>query len=317
MASIPSTTTTARAVRTFRFDAEWRHRARLSACWLLMVSLILAVAYQGFPYYRLGMADRAYSPLRPLFRPSGAVGLDLGIFGLCLFLCLFLYPIRKLWPWLGRLGKTKHWLDFHVLLGITAPVIITMHSSFKLSGLAGLAYWIMMAVAISGFAGRYLYAQVPRSLNAAELSLQDMQVLSTRLTEELERQALLRPEEVAPLLRLPDPAVVDRLSVVGALWLMARMDIARPFQVSRLRRRALSAAGVILTLGGLLPSRHLELEHVISSIRRQSWLSAKMLFLKRIQEVFHLWHVVHRPFSYSFAVLVVAHIGVALLLGYY
>ena len=42
-----------------------------------------------------------------------------------------------------------------------------------------------------------------------------------------------------------------------------------------------------------------------------------MLFLKRIEDVFHLWHVVHRPFSYSFAVLVVAHITVALLLGYY
>ncbi len=79
------------------------------------------------------------------------------------FCVLFLYPIRKHWPWLGRMGKTKNWLDFHVLWGITAPIVITLHSSFKLSGLAGLAYWIMMAVALSGFAGRYLYAQIPRT----------------------------------------------------------------------------------------------------------------------------------------------------------
>lgn len=282
-----------------------------------MLAAILSVAYWGFPYYRLSQADRAYSPLQPLFRPSGAVGLKLGFAGLALFLVLFLYPIRKLWPWLGRMGKTKNWLDFHVLVGITAPIVITLHSSFKMSGMAGLAYWIMIAVALSGFAGRYLYAQIPRSLNAAELSRQEMQALSAQLTQELSLQALLRPEEVAPLLKLPSPADVERLSVLGALWLMFRMDVARPFQVSRIRRRALAGTGLLLTLWGLLPSRHRELEHVISSIRKQSWISAKMLFLKRIETVFHLWHVVHRPFSYSFAVLAVVHITVAMLLGYY
>ena len=90
--------------------------------------------------------------------------------GVTLFCFLFLYPIRKKWPWLGRIGKTKHWLDFHVLLGITAPVVVTLHSSFKLRGIAGVAYWIMMAVSISGFIGRYLYAQIPRSLSATEMS---------------------------------------------------------------------------------------------------------------------------------------------------
>lgn len=282
-----------------------------------MLAGILSVAYLGFPYYRLAQTERAYSPLQPLFRPSGSVGLKLGFFGLSLFLILFLYPIRKHWAWLGRMGKTKHWLDFHVLVGITAPIVITLHSSFKLSGLAGLAYWIMMAVALSGFAGRYLYAQIPRSLNTAELSLQEMRALSEQLTQELSRQALLRPEEVAPLLTLPGLAEVERMSVLGALWLMFRMDVARPFQVSRIRRRALSGSRLLLTLGGLLPSRHRELEHVIASIRKQSWISTKMLFLKRIEAVFHLWHVVHRPFSYSFAALVVAHISVVMLLGYY
>jgi len=314
MATVPSASTQAVG---FRFDAEWRHRVRLYLAWMGIVGLILAALSTGLPYYRLAEADRAYSTLRPLFQPSGAVGLKLGFFGLALFVCLFLYPVRKRWPWLGRIGKTKHWLDFHVLLGITAPIVVTLHSSLKISGLAGVAYWIMMAVALSGFAGRYLYAQIPRSLTTAELSLQEMQNLSSRLAHELERQKVVRPEEVAPLLKLPDPAAVEQLSIARVLWLMFSMDVARPFQVSRLRRRSLSAAGIALTLGGLLPSRHRELESVISSVRKQSWISTKMLFLKRIHEVFHLWHVVHRPFSYSFAVLVVAHIAVALLLGYY
>jgi hypothetical protein len=32
--------------------------------------------------------------------------------------------------------------------------------------------------------------------------------------------------------------------------------------------------------------------------------------------VFHLWHVIHRPFSYSFAILSILHVTVVLLLGY-
>ena len=38
-------------------------------------------------------------------------------------------------------------------------------------GMAGVAFWIMTAVALSGVVGRYLYAQIPRSLNAAVSAL--------------------------------------------------------------------------------------------------------------------------------------------------
>ena len=34
-------------------------------------------------------------------------------------------PIGKRWRWLGRIGKTRNWLDFHVLAGILGPCLIT------------------------------------------------------------------------------------------------------------------------------------------------------------------------------------------------
>jgi len=35
--------------------------------------------------------------------------------------------------WLGRcMGNSRHWLDFHVVLGTAAPIIIAFHSSFKI-----------------------------------------------------------------------------------------------------------------------------------------------------------------------------------------
>ena len=74
--------------------------------------------------------------------------------------------------------------------------------------------------------------------------------------------------------------------------------------------------GSLRTLFGLLRSGNRELEHIVSVARGQSRLSKKILFLSRSHQVFDLWHIVHRPFSYAFAVLATIHIVTAILLGY-
>ena len=300
-----------------RSDSEFPHRLRLSVAIFAAASLIIALSIWGFDYYRLDLAGRAESPLHPLLRPSGSVGLRLGMLGIALYGVLFLYPIRKRWKWLGSIGKTRHWLDFHVLVGITAPILITFHASFKLRGLAGMAYWIMMAVALSGFIGRYMYAQIPRSLNADQIAFGELEQQAANLALELERQELFRPEEIAPLLNVPSQKEIRAMPLVKVLATLMRLDLSRPFLVSRLRRRVLSGSEIVTTLGGFRKSSHYELETVIASVRRQSWLRTKMAFLERTHQVFHLWHVVHRPFSYSFAALVVVHVTVVLMLGYY
>ena len=90
-------------------------------------------------------------------RPSGLIGINLGVLGTVLFCIIFLYALRKVIPWLGRIGTAKHWMDFHIICGVSAPIIIAFHASFKFNNIAGVAFWIMLAVAISGLAGRYLY----------------------------------------------------------------------------------------------------------------------------------------------------------------
>jgi len=278
---------------------------------------MITLGAYGFSYYTLSLEDRPLSPLHAALRPSGSVGLRLGMLGFVLFCIMFLYPIRKHVKWLAAIGKTRHWLDFHVLIGITAPVLITYHAAFKLGGLVGVAYWIMMAVAISGFAGRYIYGQIPRSLNTAQLSLGELQTQSAELAAQIERQNLFILDDLAPLLQVPTPAEVRAMPLAAMLWTMLKMDLSRPLLVSRLRRRVLMGFEHITTLGGLLKSRHVELEQIISHVREQSWLRAKMVFLDRVQGIFHLWHVIHRPFSYSFAALVTIHIAVVLSLGYF
>lgn len=298
-------------------DAERGHRLRLRALYVLAIATNLAIFFYGFDYYKLSAIDRPFSPKHHMLRPSGPVGLYLGFMGVALFVGIFLYPLRKHWSWLGQIGSTRHWLDIHVLMGLTAPFIIAFHSTLKFKGIAGMAFWIMFAVSASGVVGRYLYAQIPRKVTTVELSMKELQELQESLSQQLAAQRLLPQEDVRALLRLPDANGVARLPIFIALPYMMVLDVVRVFRIARLRRRALSVGDSFRTLGGFLPTRHRELEKAIHAAAEEAALSKRLLFLSRSQKVFHLWHVVHKPFSYAFAVLALLHIGLQFVLGYF
>ncbi len=292
------------------------HGLRLFAAYATAVTLILALAIYGFDYYMLPESLRPYSPKHLLLRPTGVIGLKLGIVGLFMFLLIFLYPLRKRWPWLLQMGVTKHWMDFHVMLGLTAPFIIAFHSSFKFRGFAGMAFWIMTAVAVSGIIGRYLYSQIPRRVTAAEVSLNELRELQERYTAQLSLQHCIPAADLQALFRLPSAGKVARMNPVLALLEMITLDVLRPWRIARLRRHTLTLSQSLLTLGGLRRSHKPEVESVVEIARDQAYLSKRVVFLSRTQQLFHLWHVVHRPFSYSFAVLAIIHIAVVWMFGF-
>jgi len=298
-------------------DTEQGHRVRLYALYVLAIATNLAIFIYGFDYYKLSSMDRPFSPKHHMLRPSGPVGLYLGFMGVALFVGIFLYPIRKHWAWLGAKGSTRHWLDIHVLMGLTAPFIVAFHSTLKFRGIAGMAFWIMFAVSASGVVGRYLYAQIPRKVTTAELSMKELQELQETLSRQLAAQHLLPEADLRALLRMPDANFVKRLPTVVALVYMMSLDVVRVFRVARLRRHALSIGESFRTVAGFLRTRNRELERAIHAAAEEAALSKRVLFLSRSQKVFHLWHVVHKPFSYAFAVLAILHIGLQFVLGYF
>ena len=293
------------------------HQLRLRCGYFIVIALLLSLAVFGFDYYALSTAARPFSPKHALLKPSGAIGLKLGFLGVGMFLAIFLYPLRKHWSWLGRQGNARRWLDFHVLLGLSAPFVILFHSSFKFAGFAGMAFWIMLAVCLSGVVGRYLYSQIPRSLNVAEISMNELKEMEERLARQLAQQQLLPKADLRSLLRLPSRESVERLPTIVALIHMLGLDAVRAFRIARLRRQALSLPEKIAALGGFIPTRHSDLERAVTAAREEASLAKRVLFLARTQQVFHLWHVVHKPFSYSFAALALIHIVVVMLMGYF
>ncbi len=286
------------------------HRRLLLTILVGAVIAIMSLAIYGQDYYRLGPADRPYSPKHHLLKPGGTLGINLGLAGVLLLCAIFLYPLRKRWGWLQKQGSSKHWLDHHVILGVAAPLCIAFHASFKFRGLAGIAFWVMVAVALSGLVGRYLYAQIPRQMQVAESSLRTFQ-------EELQYQKVIPPEDLRRLLpRLPAHNSVTNWSALRALLYIVASDMARPFRVARLRLQVMGFTRGMRSMAGLLSPRNFLLEEVILLARKQAVLSRRILFLSHAERVFKLWHVVHKPFSYAFAVLAIAHIVVAMMLGF-
>ena len=298
-------------------DAEKAHRGRLRIAYMIAMGLALIQLAYGLNYYILSQADRAISPKHMFLKPSGIIGLRLGMIGFVLFLIVYLYPLRKVWPWLGRQGNARHWLDFHVLLGITAPILIAFHSSFKFSGLAGVAFWIMVIVALSGVVGRYIYSQVPRRMNYAEVSLKETKEQSEKLAAQLNSLGVLSPRDVESLLRLPNLEQAQQMSMLTALWKMILFDMGFPFRVWRLRQKMLWSHRKGWSLVGFRPTENAKLENAIAAAREQMVLAKKIVFLSKTQKLLNLWHMIHRPFSYSFALLASIHVILMLMLGYY
>jgi hypothetical protein len=286
-------------------------RKRRHQIWITLGSIagllaFLALAINGVGYYILSAEARLNSPKHAVLKPSGQIGNALGITGGVLLLLMYLYPLRKRWRWLSTKGKTKHWLDYHILMGWVGPVLITFHSSFKTSGVAGVAYWSMIAVVASGVVGRYLYGRIPRKLGAVEMSVEETEQMCADLAREIRAQNLLSEQDLRPLLALPSLEEVRQMPLGRALLMIVALDLRRAWTILRLRWKL-----------GAHVAAHKDVSHALKAIRKQAALSKDALFLGKVQQMFKLWHVIHKPFSYSLAIMATLHIMAIMFLGYF
>lgn len=299
-----------------RNHEELGHRIQVTIAAIASIALLTAIGIYGASYWLLPLDQRPFSDKHELLRPGGSIGLKLGVLGTVLFFIIFLYAFRKIIPWLGRFGTATHWMDFHVVAGLTAPVLIAYHASFKFQGIAGFAFWIMVAVALSGVIGRYLYAHIPRSLNATELSLSELHESECAIAEALVNQSIYTTEQLKRVMHVPSAEHIRKIGPLLALANMIALDIGLPIQMSGLRRAHSGFWGNLRSVGGLISTGNPEVEEAVRLVRQKVSLSRRVVFLHQTQRVFHLWHVIHRPFSYAFAVLAIFHIVVATGLGF-
>lgn len=279
------------------------YRTALAAVYLAGFCLIGWLAWHGRDYYLTAAALRPRHPGYWDLKPGGRLGILYGIAGSSLMVVMLVYSVRKRVRFLRKLGSLRHWLDFHIVCGIFGPLFILLHSSFKVGGLVAVSFWSMVVVAASGVLGRFLYLQIPRRRSGDELSLGDAEREIEALGSTLRERFGVSEETLSRL-----DAVAARHAPAGASLPVLLLRL--PFDGWRLRADLARAAP---SKGDLPPAATRALHRIA---RQRAGLRRRILLWSRLQELFHYWHVLHKPFALLMYLFMTVHITVALATGY-
>ena len=257
---------------------------------LFTVLVGLYLSYDGFSYYITPLEERFYHPRHDWFKPSGLFGQGLGVVGT--FLILFgvsIYILHKRYNILGKRIRLKYLLEFHIFLCVLGPLLILFHTAFKFGGIVSIAFWSMVAVVASGVIGRFIYLQIPRTIEGRALSLNEVQDMKTNISEILNEKYDF------------DPATIQLfLSFTEA----ESNNGSKPSMSALLK--ALKSNGV----------KKEESNKIIQMVKSERSLSRKISRLETMKKYFKYWHVAHLPFALIMLVIVVIHVVIAFTFGY-
>lgn len=261
----------------------------------ITIATTLYLSYTGYSYYTLPLEERFYHPKYDWFKPAGILGHGLGIVGTAMILFgVILYIARKRYKFLEKQIRLKYLLEFHIFLCFLGSILVLFHTSFKFGGIVSIAFWCMVAVVASGIIGRYIYIQIPRTIEGRELSLQEVHRLRSTLNEEIGSLGI----DLQPLQSLIDKArTLNSLSpfhFVHSMLLLGKIK-AKLFRLGVDNR---------------------QMEEALDSIKSEISLSQRIDRLESMQQLFKYWHVAHLPFALIMLIIVLIHVIVTLALGY-
>ena len=280
------------------------HRIYLGIMVIIVGFTIVLLLTNGLEYYRTGLEDRAYTSGHDTLKPSGVLGHGLGIFGsLIIIIGVASYMARKRYRFLSRMGLVKHWLEFHIFLCTLGPVLILFHTAFKFGGLVAVSFWSMVAVFLSGIAGRFIYLQIPRSIEGRELNLSEVRAMKSDLTEILKSSYTLDEDAYK---RITES--VNRKTVSSSRYLLS--SLIRNFKDDR---KSINLVRRELKRYSLQGKDH---RKIVSLVKSDIKLSRRIERLDKMKDLFKYWHVAHLPFALIMLFIMVIHVGVTILFGY-
>ncbi|MBI3563413.1 MAG: pyridine nucleotide-disulfide oxidoreductase [Gammaproteobacteria bacterium] len=245
---------------------------------------------------------------------SGAEGTGyvLGLVGGIAMLSLLLYPLRKQWRPMSRLGAVRHWFRVHMILGVVGPVLVLFHANFSFGSLnSNLALICMLLVAGSGVVGRYMYIKIHHGLYGQRANLQelrrDLKLSKGKLSDTLH----LSGRNIERLKRLEKYALKKRNLLMGVLhmpfvtiycWRM-RFTIVNSVR-NELRKQAEQRGWDSQMLHDISHQALMSLSTYLKMLQS----TAHFHFYERL---FGLWHVIHLPLFFMLVISGFVHVFAA------
>jgi hypothetical protein len=268
-----------------------------------LAALILLI-YYGYDYYSLSLEERPFADNHNLLKPSGYLGHGLGIIGtLMMIVGVSIYMIRKRMRILFSFGYLKHWLEFHIFLCTVGPLFVLFHTAFKFGGIVSISFWSMVAVVLSGVIGRFIYLQIPRTIEGKEIDLNE---LYDELAIETQKK-IIRDNRIQEQIEIfIASGKFLGITITNSLFLIVK-DRFKVIKFLREIKRELSNDTSL--------SKH-EIKQSVDAIKERIILGRRIELLKLMHRLFRYWHILHLPFAISMFVIMLIHVGVTILFGY-
>lgn len=280
------------------------HRIFLGFLVAIVFITLIALVYNGLAYYNSGLEDRVYHADHNALRPSGIIGHGLGIIGTFFIIVgVGTYMVRKRYRVFSRIGLLKHWLEFHIFLCTLGPILVLFHTAFKFGGLVAISFWSMVAVFLSGIIGRFIYLQIPRSIDGMALSLNDVRAMRSDVAGIVKSSYNLGDDTYNVIVE----------SVKKKIGLYHSNPIVRYLKSRSDDRRTLREVKGALGRGNLKKE---EYRKILSLVKNDITLNRRIEMLDTMQSLFKYWHVAHLPFALVMLIIMVIHVGVTILFGY-
>jgi hypothetical protein len=282
------------------------HRIYVILYFVIGAGVTILFAVYGYSYYATPLEERFFHPQYEMLKPSGILGHGLGIIGsLMMILGVIIYMVRKRIRKFINYGYLKHWLEFHIFLCTVGPVLVLYHTAFKFGGIVSVSFWSMVAVVLSGVAGRFIYVQIPRTIQGKELSVKELNDLNDDLTHRLKKDFAINGNITA---KLEKHALTDKYKQVGfgTSFVMMAQDYIGTHTVLRQIKRELKNQNVSGERG----------KEILRISKTKLDLSRKIGMLRTTQKLFRYWHIVHLPFAITMFVIMFIHIAVTIIFGY-
>ncbi|WP_428603556.1 hypothetical protein [Sedimenticola sp.] len=256
---------------------------------LLLVRRLTSYLYFALLVYVMWYAWRV-SGQRYIVAEQG-LGYWMGIASGVMLLLMMVYPWRKRRQLPSWLGSVKFWFRAHLVLGITVPCLVVLHSNFSLGSFnSRVALYCMLLVAASGLIGRYLYIQVHYGLTGKRKKIRDSIDSIIKQVDGL--RAMARRHDVDSPWNLSEGEKLVGLAEKGEWELRTQL---RVFEQQ---------------LNTKLDSKHLsqfrkEFSRELRKVNKTIAAARTLLLFERL---FSLWHVIHVPFFVMLVASAIFHV---------
>jgi len=280
------------------------HRIYIFVLSFIVIVAFTAITYKGFSYYKVSLEDRFFHPDDSLLKPSGLIGHGLGIVGsILMILGVFLYMARKRYRIFGRIGILKYWLEFHIFLCTLGPILVLYHTSFKFGGIVAISFWSMVAVFLSGIIGRFIYIQIPRTIEGKELSLSEIRDMKADIGEIINDSLHLDEQSYMVIVN----------SIKKKVELYHKNFFVRSFRKYVDDLRTTRKVKAVLKKNNLPGAQY---KQVLNLVKNDISLNRRIERLVTMQNMFKYWHVAHLPFALVMLVIMVIHVVITIVFGY-